>query len=622
MSFLDRLRERRVFRILAAYGAGGWLLLQAADQLVSRQLLPEFAYQIALVFFLAGVPATAVVAWYHGQKGDQPIPPREVWMLAAVGVVALTVSGMIVAGETDGSPASGVRAEVTSPEEQLRARLQERRLAVLYFDDLSPDGELRHLADGLTDALIHELTGLQGLEVVSRNGVERYRDSDAPLDSIALDFRAGMLVQGSVARSGDQLRVAVQLLDPVTGTQIESETIRRPQGELFALQDEVADRVARFLRRRLGEEFRLRERRAGTESVEAWETVQRAEELVRGVAPLLDAGDLEAADRQFERADSLLARAGRLDPDWAEPLVLRGELDYRRSRWPETGDRRGSAHWVDEALAHSDGALELAPDDPDALELRGTARYWKWLLNLAPDPEEAEALFEGAETDLRAAIARDSAQAGAWAVLSHLLLVKEETAQAKIAARRAYQADAYLRNVESVIWRLFTTSYDLEDPVEAEHWCDEGNGRFAENPRFTECRLWLLTMESNEPDVALAWELSETYVELSPPPQADYRESWASMAVAAVLARAELPDSARAVIERAELSAEEDPTRDLLYLEAFVRSLLGERDTAVDRLSTYLATNPQRQSDVDSWWFSSLRGMPAFEELRGSAPGS
>ena len=91
-------------------------------------------------------------------------------------------------------------------------------------------------------------------------------------------------------------------------------------------------------------------------------------------------------------------------------------------------------------------ALTLQPGDPDALELRGTLKYLRWLLNLAPDPAEAAGLMTDAEKDLRAAVAANPEQASAWNTLSHLLINKLETAEAKLAALRAYDADPYLTN--------------------------------------------------------------------------------------------------------------------------------------------------------------------------------
>lgn len=149
------------------------------------------------------------------------------------------------------------------------ATLDPTRLAVLYFHDQSESGDLGHLADGFTETLIHELGGVEGLRVVSQYGVRPFDGADFPIDSVARALEAGTIIDGAVSRSGDSLRVQVQLLDATDMTQIASFTEVRPWSEMFSLQDEITADVSTALRQRLGHEFELRERRRATESVAA-----------------------------------------------------------------------------------------------------------------------------------------------------------------------------------------------------------------------------------------------------------------------------------------------------------------------------------------------------------------
>ncbi|HET7461051.1 MAG TPA: BTAD domain-containing putative transcriptional regulator, partial [Longimicrobium sp.] len=155
-----------------------------------------------------------------------------------------------------------------------------RRIAVLYFDDDSPAGDLDYLARGLTETLIHELGQVEALEVISRNGVKPYRRSALPFDSMVADLRVGSVVEGSVQRSGDSVRVTVQLVDAATKTQLESRTLKHPMAGVFTLEEAVAREVSSFLRRRLGREVRLRETRAGTRSEAAWRLLWQAREVL------------------------------------------------------------------------------------------------------------------------------------------------------------------------------------------------------------------------------------------------------------------------------------------------------------------------------------------------------
>jgi hypothetical protein len=205
--------------------------------------------------------------------------------------------------------------------------------------------------------------------------------------------------------------------------------------------------------------------------------------------------------------------------------------------------------------------------------------------------------------------------------LSHLDNQKTDVVQAKIDAQRAYEADAY-SSADVVLWRLFLASYDLEQFPDAVHWCMEGRRRFPESTRSVECRLWLLTTRARPPDVDEAWQVLTRLHELTPGGQWATTGPEFQMLVAAVLARAGLADSARHVLALSRGNSEVDPTRSLLYYEAFVRTLLGDRDDALRLLKEYLAINPQRQADLAQdyqWWFRDLRNDPRYRELAGTS---
>jgi tetratricopeptide (TPR) repeat protein len=348
--------------------------------------------------------------------------------------------------------------------------------------------------------------------------------------------------------------------------------------------------------------------------------VQQAENGRKEADSLARADNLPGAERALAGADSLLGGAELADPTWLEPVVLRATIAYRHSRPPFPRDPLRAAPWIEVGLRHADRALSRDPNHPRALEVRGTLRYWSWLLRLAPDPKDAAVLLRDAEGDLRAAVRFDPSLASAWSTLSHLDNQKTDVVQAKIDAQRAYEADAY-SSADVVLWRLFLASYDLEQFPDAVHWCEEEQRRFPGNERSVECRLWLLTTRAKAPDVGEAWRVLAQLQQLTP------REQWASaglefhMVVAAVLARAGLADSSRRVLARSRGSSEVDPTRTLLYYEAFVRTLLGDRDDALRLLKEYLAINPQRQADLAQdyqWWFRDLRNDPRYKDLAGT----
>jgi len=295
-------------------------------------------------------------------------------------------------------------------------------------------------------------------------------------------------------------------------------------------------------------------------------------------------------------------------------------LAYRRLDLAGGSDQAYYSTWLAKGLEHAETALKLKPDDPEALELRGTLRYWQWVLNLGGGPAAAAKLIADAESDLRRAVAQDPNRAFAWAMLSHLLMRKSETAEGKLAALRAYEADPYLNEAPTILWRLFSSSLDLEDGVEATRWCDEAYRRFPGDPRFLECQISLLALPGQKPDVSKAWQLLEQNVKLYPPNQREFRRRRGQLLVAMALVRAGLPDSARSVALRSRSDATVDPTRELVYIEALLRNMLGDRDEALRLISVYLATNPQERPSMandDTWWWRGLREDPRYRRLVG-----
>jgi TolB-like protein/tRNA A-37 threonylcarbamoyl transferase component Bud32/tetratricopeptide (TPR) repeat protein len=505
------------------------------------------------------------------------------------------------------------------------------RIAVLYFQgnrefarvlgrDVKQD-PMRYLSEGLTEGLIRELDQIQGLEVISPGGVAPYRGVSVSRDSIARALRAGTLILGEIERDNDQLRVTVRLVDGSSGAEFERTSFAEPADKLLAVQDTLIQKTASLIRERLGEEIRLRGQRNRTRSADAWVLVQQAGLHRKAAQAAADGVDSTLVQREFRAADSLLTRAEALDQSWAEPILGRGTIAYLQSRLAGD-DPLVASRWIQQGLKQADRALKVAPQNPDGLELRGNLQYLRWLMNLETDPLKARALLKSAQADLESAVRLAPGQAGAWASLSHLYYQTGNLVDVKLAARRAYEEDAYLSNAETVLQRLFYVSYDLGQFPDALHWCEEVRIRFPENPKSIECQLYLMTSKGTDPDVDKAWRLSDSLVRITPEREREYQRLNAHMMVAATIARTGLADSARHVAQRSRGRPEIDPTRDLSYAEAFVRTLLGDRDEAIKALKVYLAANPEKRAALAedaSWWFRSLQDDSRFRDLVGTA---
>jgi DNA-binding SARP family transcriptional activator/TolB-like protein len=493
-----------------------------------------------------------------------------------------------------------------------------RRIAVLYFDDDSRDGGLQYLANGLTGELIDELSRVPGLDVASRNAVKAYRDGQESLDTLVQRLQVGTVVEGSVQRSGDSVRVRVQLVDTGRRAPLRSHTVVRPMNDLFALEMAVGEAIGASLRRRLGEGVRLRQAAAETRSGPALELVLRAEDardqaarLARSQHPL----DRASARRVLDRADSLLVGAVAADPRWTRPRVLRGTVALDRARVSPGAEQPGL---LGGAIATADAVLRREPRNAGALALRGRAG---WRLGVASqgDTVGRARLLVRAEHDLRAAVDADSSQAVAWATLSQLLRFRGRLAEADLAARTALEQDAWLEDTDRILERLFYGAMAQGDYAAAGVFCASGHAQFPGDWQYVECALTLLREDPAAPPVpARAWALVAELERLDPAPRArdegrPYQPFYRRMAAAAVLARAGAADSARAVAARLRPRAAADPDLriPLLYDEAYVALLTGDRAEARRLLDAYLAERPAlRPSITRDGVFSDLYRAP------------
>ena len=494
--------------------------------------------------------------------------------------------------------------------------LDPHAIAILYFTDLSRDSSLAHVADALTEGLIDELSPVQGLRVVSRNGVAPFRNATIEPDSVARALQAGSLIQGSVEQEGDRLRVTARLVDGNSGADLDRSTINLPASRLLATRDSVVGEVARLLRERLGENVRLIQSRAGTTSVDAWSLVQRAERLRKQALEHRERGELEAAVATYDRADSVLQLAERADPNWAEPLSLRSHVVFERSRLEKDPFKRGQV--LDTAIARATQALALQPTYASALALRGRARRSLYTLDLTADAAARSRLLDSAEADLEAATEADGTQAAAFFALSQVYYDRKDNVSALLAARRAYEADAFLQNQTVNLQQLFWTHYDLEQFPDAERWCQTGARRFPADYHFAECQLWLLIAPSKPADVARAWALAAEAEKLASVERRPFEAQFGRLLVSAVLAKAGLADSARRVLASARANREVDVEQEIEGYSAIVYILLGDRAEAVSVLKSYVLQHPTHEFSVGRdlhWWWRPLRNEPGFQAL-------
>ena len=543
------------------------------------------------------------------RRGEQQSAWKKYAIIAAIAVPVLGAGAWAAVHFTGKGAAKSRTGTDTDP----------NRIAVLYFDDQSEGGKLRPLADGLTEALIDELGAVKQLKVISRNGVAPFKGKSVATDSVQRALKVGTIVSGSVAQSGDRLRVKVALVDAADGSQISSRTFEKARSDLFALQDTLAKEVSLALRKQLGTEIENVASRPGTSNAAAWEALQQVKQTVTTFDSVLASGGAQQALELLNAADNELTRISGMDKKWAAPITLRGFDEIRRVAQVANGD--SIAKWLDRAGKDADQALGLAPNDPDGLELRGTVGYFKWSYNLAPDPAHPRKPLEDAAADLRASVAANPLQATALNALSYVLNSMNQFSDAKVAAQRALDSDPYLKDVNKTIWRLFQNSLWMDNAKEADRWCTYGRQRFPNYPRFTECRLWLYELPGQKPSADSVWKTYRDWIDQLPPSQQGFSKLKGGMIVALGLLRADVsPDSARHVAEKSRGNPQIDPVGELYVYEAQFRAQVGDKDEAIRLLSKFYANNPTQRAfakDDDSWWWEPIMSDPRYKSLVG-----
>ena len=427
-------------------------------------------------------------------------------------------------------------------------------------------------------------------------------------------MHSGTIVVGAVEPAGKDVRVSARLVDGNSGADLDARvSFQLPRSDLLAVRDSVVEAVAGFLRQRIGKEVRFQTMRGETRSAEAWSLVQR------GLRVRRETGDMsrDAQLARFARADSLFRVASVADRNWPEPKIEMGWVALAHAGL-ESG--RAARPLYEQAIAMADTVLASYPDQARALELRGTARFNYYTAKITDNPTAWKQLLTDAQSDLQAAVSADPNLASAHLTLTQVYYATDNVSGALIEAQKAYEADAYLEHANAVIGRLFWTAIDLQQFGTADRWCSRGAERAPTDPQFVECHLWLMMTPKFEPDPGRAWDLLAQLDTLGAN-QAIKAE--ARLLVGGILGRANLLDSADHVLNRAheELTPEVDPNKEILAVEAMVRSKVGQQDRAIDLLKQAVAANPDHDFSStfnESWWWDDLRKNPRWHEVTGN----
>ena len=372
MSFLAELKRRNVIKVTLAYLALGWLLVEVAVTLTPLLNLPEWLPQLVVWIGIIGFPFVAVFSWIYelspeGLKRESELERPSAGAQTTgrrldyitLGLVLLAV--LLLAADRffprqAPPPAPPASDETASPAVPLDER---PAIAVLPFDNFSSDPEEAYFADGLAEDLITRLSSWRAFPVISRNSSFRYRGADTDLKQMSEALGARYIVEGSVRRAGDRIRVTAQLTDATTGENVWADNYDAEVADVFALQDDVSSMIAASLVGDLNRAEAERARQRGTENLEAWSYYQ------------LGLRQADLFNRQgFAEARELFTRASEADPRFSTALA---QLVFVNLWGVVLGWTDQPIETISTSLGTARRAVELDARDPAAQAALGWA---------------------------------------------------------------------------------------------------------------------------------------------------------------------------------------------------------------------------------------------------------
>ena len=392
MSLLSELSRRNVFRVAVAYVAAAWLLIQVAET-----IFPLFGYgdtpaRIVVIVLAVGFVPMLVLAWVfeltpEGLKKDQDVDrtstttvrfdkrlDRAIIVVLILGLGYFAFDKFVISESREASIAE--QARQAGRAEVILESSEDTSIAVLPFDDMSPEKNQVHLSDGLAEQLLNLLTGIPELRVISRTSAFSYKGRNIRVTRIAEELGVSHVLEGSVQKSGDRVRISVQLIEARSDTHIWSRAFDRTLEDIFAIQDEIAAAVVDNLKiELLGETPTVRpsDLEAYTLFLQAAaaEDIQEATRLLteavtvdpqfaQGWAQLAQAQLFQAMTGQVEPLNGFITAAAsantalRLDANNVEAMAVLGSIQIFRDR-----DLVAAAGYLQSALQRNPGHTRL-----------------------------------------------------------------------------------------------------------------------------------------------------------------------------------------------------------------------------------------------------------------------
>ncbi len=327
MSFFNELKRRNVFKVGIAYIVMAWVAMQVADVILNNIQAPGWIFHVLLLFIVVGFPFAIIFAW----------------------AFELTPNGLKREHESD--------TEQVKPEIKVLERISaepDKSIAVLPFPDMSVERDQEYFCDGLTEELLNVFTSIPNLRVASRTSCFAFKGKDTDLPSAAAKLGVAHILEGSVRKAGNKVRVTAQLIEAATDSHLWSETYDRELDDIFVIQDDIAGRILDVLKLKLGTEP-LPD--PTTKNARAYEYFLRG----RGYA-------MTRGDQDNQRAIELFQKA-----TTADPKFLRAWSDLAQAYSEKVLFMGGTEPDEQAAMQASEKATQLQPNHPRSHLARGYA---------------------------------------------------------------------------------------------------------------------------------------------------------------------------------------------------------------------------------------------------------
>jgi TolB-like protein/Flp pilus assembly protein TadD len=426
--FLRELRRRKVYRVAVVYVIGAVAGLELLNVLVPASRLPEWSDELFLGLAVFGFPLALVIAWAFelapdGIRLTEPATdsPETSNFLAFAGLASLI---LVAAGSWWLMTQKATQSPVKPPVEEgiVKSSTERPFVAVLPLANLSPDENNAYFAAGIHEEILSQLSKVSSLGVFARTTMNQYQNPDRPITDIGRQLGATAILEGSVRRAGDRVRIAVQLIDPETQSPLWSETYERTLEDIFSVQLEIARNIAARLQATLLPEEEERIFRRATDSLAAYDLYLKG----------LEAHFQDTAEDNFQ-AVRLFQEALDLDPGYALAEAGLGHALAKRD------GRFGYPHGepAEQAIRHAQRAIELDPNLAEGYSALGRAQY-------------ARGRLQESLTAYRKALDLDRNNFDAWhggAIVSYNLGHHDESVRMGIKASRLAPENASARSI-------------------------------------------------------------------------------------------------------------------------------------------------------------------------------